>query len=42
MCYVNCGWSDKTSNKPQSNEIQTTGTINRGDVFNVTLEFEAL
>lgn len=32
----------KTSNKPQSNEIQTTGTINRGDVFNVTLEFEAL
>ena len=41
-CYVDCGWSDKTSNKPQSNEIQTTGTINRGDVFNVTLEFEAL
>ncbi len=32
----------KTSNKPQSNEIQTDGTIKRGDVFNVNLTFEAL
>lgn len=32
----------KTSNKPQSNEIQTDGTIKRGDVFNVNLTFSAL
>lgn len=32
----------KTSNKPQSNEIETDGQIRRGDVFNVNLSFEAL
>ncbi|MBR6882798.1 MAG: hypothetical protein IKN06_07535 [Bacteroidales bacterium] len=35
-------WGAKASNKPQSNEIQTDGTIKRGDIFNVTLTFEAL
>lgn len=35
-------WGAKVSNKPQSNEIETTGTINRGDIFNVNLTFEAL
>ncbi len=35
-------WGAKVSNKPQSDEIETNGTINRGDIFNVTLTFEAL
>jgi hypothetical protein len=35
-------WGAKVSNKPQSNEIETDGTIKRGDIFNVNLTFEAL
>jgi len=35
-------WGAKASNKPQSNEIETDGTIKRGDIFNVNLTFEAL
>ena len=40
--YVAVGWSDKTTNKPQSNELEFDGGIKRGDVYNVTLTFEAL
>ena len=35
-------WGAKVSNKPQSNEIETDGTIKRGDIFNVNLTLEAL
>ena len=35
-------WGAKVSNKPQSNEIVTDGTIKRGDIFNVNLSFEPL
>ena len=39
-CYSDMDWDAKVSNKPQSDEIVTNGTINRGDIFNVTLTFE--
>ena len=41
-CYSDIDWSAKVSNKPQSNEIQLTDGIKRGDVLNVNLSFEAL
>ena len=41
-CYSEMDWGAKVSNKPQSDEIVTDGTIKRGDVFNVNLSFEAL
>ena len=41
-CYSEMDFGTKVSNKPRSDEIETDGTIKRGDIFNVTLSFEAL
>jgi len=41
-CYSDMDWAAKVSNKPQSNEIETDGTIARGTIFNVNLSFEPL
>ena len=41
-CYSEMDWGAKVSNKPQSDEIETDGTIKRGDIFYVNLSFEAL
>ena len=40
--YTGIGWSDKNTNKPQSSELEIDGGIKRGDIYNVTLTFEAL
>lgn len=42
-CYTEIwNWGSKVSSKPQSNEIQITDGVKRGDVFNVNLTFSAL